>query len=162
MRQTHLAGEKLFVDFAGDTIAVVDPSTGRARAVKLSVAAQRASNYTFAEARESETLPDWIGAHVNLVAALGGVPQLVICDNLKAAVTAPPVPLPGRTRLAGRNRRAASPRRSFCKSWTRDGRGGAARERDSTWLVLWSCPARYALVQAPSTKRAKDAKAMTT
>ena len=51
MRQTHLAGEKLFVDFAGDTIAVVDPATGRARAVKLFVAALGASNYTYAEAR---------------------------------------------------------------------------------------------------------------
>ena len=98
MRQTHLAGEKLFVDFAGDTIAVVDPSTGRARAVKLFVAALGASNYTYAEARERETLPDWIGAHVNLFAALGGVPRFVICDNLKAAVTNPDRYEPGLNR----------------------------------------------------------------
>jgi transposase len=98
MRQTHLAGEKLFVDFAGDTIAVVDPATGRARAVKLFVAALGASNYTYAEACESETLSDWIGAHVHLFAALGGVPKLVICDNLKAAVTNPDRYEPGLNR----------------------------------------------------------------
>ena len=89
MRQTHVAGEKLFVDFAGDTIEVVDPLTGRVRAVKLFVAALGASNYTYAEARESESLPDWIGAHAHLFAFLGGVPQVVVCDNLKAAVTNP-------------------------------------------------------------------------
>ena len=98
MRQTHVAGEKLFVDFAGDTIEVVDPLTGRARAVKLFVAALGASNYTYAEARESESLPDWIGAHVNLFAFLGGVPKLVVCDNLKAAVTNPDRYEPGLNR----------------------------------------------------------------
>ena len=89
MRQTHVAGEKVFVDFAGDTLDVFDPITGEARAVKLFVAALGASNYTYAEARESESLPDWIGAHVNLFAFLGGVPTFVVCDNLKAAVTNP-------------------------------------------------------------------------
>ena len=89
MRQTHVAGEKVFVDFAGDTLDVFDPITGEARAVKLFVAALGASNYTYAEARESESLPDWIGAHANLFAFLGGVPKFVVCDNLKAAVTNP-------------------------------------------------------------------------
>jgi transposase len=87
MRQTHLAGEKLFVDFAGDTIDVVDPITGEVRPAKLFVATLGASNYTYVEARESESLPDWIGAHVGLFAFLGGVPKFVVCDNLKAAVT---------------------------------------------------------------------------
>src|SRR4030081_3960848 len=47
-----------------------------------------ASNYTFAQARFSEALPDWIGAHVDALTFLGGVPKALVCDNLKAGVTA--------------------------------------------------------------------------
>ena len=61
MRQTHLAGEKLFVDWAGDTIGVIDPRTGVEHRARIFVAALGASNYTYAEARWTETLPDWIG-----------------------------------------------------------------------------------------------------
>ncbi len=89
MRQTHVAGEKVFVDFAGDTFDIFDPLTGEARPMKLFVATLGASNYTYAEACASESLPDWIGVHANLFAFLGGVPKFVICDNLKAAVTNP-------------------------------------------------------------------------
>ena len=84
MRQTHVAGEKLFVDWAGDTIGVIDPATGEERRARIFVAALGASNYTYAEARWSETLPDWIGAHVNALAAIGGVPKALVPDNLKA------------------------------------------------------------------------------
>ena len=84
-----LAGEKLFVDWAGDTIPVFDPMTGEERRAHIFVAALGASNYTYAEARWSETLPDWIGAHVNALAAIGGVPKAVVCDNLKAGITKP-------------------------------------------------------------------------
>lgn len=89
MRQTHQAGEKLFVDWAGDTIPVVDPATGEVHAAHIFVAALGASNYTYAEARWTETLPDWIGAHVNAFAAIGGVPQALVPDNLKAGITKP-------------------------------------------------------------------------
>jgi transposase len=89
MRQTHLAGEKLFVDWAGDTLAVFDPTTGEEHRVHIFVAALGASNYTYAEARWSEMLPDWIGAHVNALAAIGGVPKALVPDNLKAGVTKP-------------------------------------------------------------------------
>ena len=89
MRQTHRGGEKVFVDFAGDTIAIFDPRTGEAKPMKLFIAALGASNYTYAEACPSETLPDWISVHANLFAFLGGVPKLVVCDSLKAAVTNP-------------------------------------------------------------------------
>lgn len=74
MRQTHVAGEKLF---------------GQARPAHIFVAALGASNYTYAEARWSEGLADWIGSHVNALTALGGVPKAVVCDNLKAGVTKP-------------------------------------------------------------------------
>ena len=87
MRQTHVAGEKLFVDFAGDTVPVLDPTTGEVRQAHVFVAVLGASNYTYAEARWSEGLADWIGAHVNALAFLGGVPKLIVCDNLKAGVT---------------------------------------------------------------------------
>jgi transposase len=89
MRQTHAAGEKLFVDFAGDTVAVIDPQTGDARAAHIFVAALGASNFTYAEGRWSEGLADWIGVHVNALGAIGGVPKAVVCDNLKAGVTKP-------------------------------------------------------------------------
>ena len=89
MRQTHVAGEKLFVDWAGDTIPVFDPATGEEHRAHIFVAALGASNYTYAEARWTETLPDWIGAHVNGLAAIGGVPKAVVCDNLKAGITKP-------------------------------------------------------------------------
>lgn len=81
MRQTHLGGEKVFVDFAGDTIDIFDPVTGEAHSMKLFVAAMGASNYTYAEACPSESLSDWIGVHTNLFAFLGGVPKFVICDK---------------------------------------------------------------------------------
>lgn len=89
MRQTHVAGEKLFVDFAGDTVAIFDQVTGEARPAQIFVAALGASNYTYAEARWSQGLGDWIGAHVNALSAIGGVPKAVVCDNLKAGVTRP-------------------------------------------------------------------------
>lgn len=76
MRQTHVGGEKVFVDFAGDMIDVVDPGSGEVQPMKLFVAAMGASNYTYAEAVASEGLEDWIGAHVRLFAFLGGVPKM--------------------------------------------------------------------------------------
>ena len=88
MRQTHAAGEKLFVDFAGETVPVFDALTGQARPIHIFVAVLGASNYTYAEARFSEALPEWIRAHVNTFAFLGGVPKAVVCDNLKTGVTA--------------------------------------------------------------------------
>lgn len=87
MRQTHVAGEKLFVDFAGDTVAVIDPASGEVQKAHVFVAVLGASNYTYAEARWSEGLADWIGAHGNALAFLGGAPKLLVCDNLKAGVT---------------------------------------------------------------------------
>ena len=62
---------------------------GKERRAHIFVAALGASNYTYAEARWSETLPDWIGAHVNALAAIGGVPKALVPDNLKAGITKP-------------------------------------------------------------------------
>jgi transposase len=88
MRQTHLAGERLFVDFAGQTVAIIDPLSGARRAAQIFVAALGASNYTYADARWTQGLADWIGCHVNALAFFGGVTHQIVCDNLKAGVTA--------------------------------------------------------------------------
>jgi len=89
MRQTHVAGDKLFVDWAGDTVPIIDPATGEVHEAHLFVAALGASSYTYAEARWTETLPDWIGAHVNALDFFGGVMKAVVPDNLKTGITKP-------------------------------------------------------------------------
>jgi transposase len=89
MRQKHKAGEKLFVDYAGQTVPVVDPKTGEVREAQIFVATLGASNYTYVEAHGSQSLPNWIGGHVRAFAFLGGVPEVLVPDNLKAGVTSP-------------------------------------------------------------------------
>ena len=89
MRQKHKAGEKLFVDYAGQRVAVVDPKTGAVREAEIFVATLGASSYTYAEAHWTQSLPNWIGAHVRALAFLGGAPELLVPDNLKAGVTSP-------------------------------------------------------------------------
>jgi transposase len=89
MRQEHRAGEKLFVDYAGDTVDVVNPKTGEIRAAQIFVAVLGASNYSYCEATWSQTLPDWIGSHERAFSFFGGVPELLIPDNLKSGVKNP-------------------------------------------------------------------------
>ncbi len=87
MRQAHVSGEKLFVDYAGTTIDIFDATTGEVQACQLFVAALGASSYTYAEATASQTLPDWIGSHARAFAFFGGVPAMVVSDNLKSGIT---------------------------------------------------------------------------
>jgi transposase len=89
MRQKHKAGEKLFVDYAGQTVTVVDPDTGAEQEAQIFVATLGASSYTYAEAHWTQSLPHWIGAHVRTFAFLGGVPEVLVPDNIKAGVTSP-------------------------------------------------------------------------
>jgi transposase len=86
MRQVHRAGEKLFVDYCGPTMAIVNPDTGECRQAQLFVAVLGASNYTFACASWSQKQADWLHAHVKAFEFFGGVPELVVPDNLKSAV----------------------------------------------------------------------------
>ncbi|MHB8739512.1 MAG: IS21 family transposase [Candidatus Dormibacteria bacterium] len=87
MRQTHLGGDKLFVDWAGDTVPViVDRRTGERRGAHLFVAVLGGSSLTFAHASWTEKLPDWIEAHVRAFAFFGGAPRLIVPDNPKVAV----------------------------------------------------------------------------
>lgn len=87
LRQEHRFGEKLFVDYAGQTMAVVDPTTGEMHEAEIFVGTLGASNFTFAEATWSQSLPDWIGSHVRMFEYLEGVPKLVVPDNLRSGVT---------------------------------------------------------------------------
>lgn len=89
MRQHHRAGEKLFVDYAGDTQPVTDPETGEIRRAQIFVAVLGASSYTYAEATWTQGTLDWLGAHVRAFSYLGGVPEILVPDNLKAGVTRP-------------------------------------------------------------------------
>ena len=88
MRQTHPAGERMFVDYAGQTVELIEGATGEVRRAQIFVAALGASNFTYAEARWTQALPDWIGCHVGAFTSFGGVPRQIVCDNLKAGVTA--------------------------------------------------------------------------
>ena len=87
MRQTHAPGEKLFVDYAGPTVPIVDPMTGEIRQAAIFVAVLGASNYAYCEATWSQSLPDWIGSHVRAFEHINGVPALLVPDNLKSGVT---------------------------------------------------------------------------
>lgn len=86
MRQTHKAGEKLFIDFCGPTVAIVNPTTGEVRKAAIFVACMGASNYTYIEACEGQDLESWLLANRRCLEFLGGVPDLMIPDNLKSAV----------------------------------------------------------------------------
>jgi transposase len=89
LRQEHRAGEKTFVDHAGDTIPVIDPSTGQTRAAYVFVAVLGASNYTYAEATWTRALPDWIGSHTRALTFFGGATRFVVPDQWKAGVDKP-------------------------------------------------------------------------
>jgi transposase len=87
MRQIHKAGEKLFVDYAGTTIAWTDKATGEIKQAELFVATLGASNHTFVEATHTQSLEDWIGSHCRAFVFFGGVTKIIVPDNLKSGVT---------------------------------------------------------------------------
>jgi len=87
MRQIHKAGDTLFVDYAGQTMPVVNGTTGEVRYAQIFVAVLGASNYTYAEATWSQSLPDWLGSHVRAFEFINGVPAIVVPDNLKSGVS---------------------------------------------------------------------------
>ena len=87
MRQEHLAGEKCFVDYAGHTMPVTDRNTGEIQQAQIFVGVMGASNYTYCEATWSQSLPDWIGSHIRMLAHFGAAPAVLVPDNLKSGVT---------------------------------------------------------------------------
>ena len=87
MRQSHKAGDKLFVDYAGQTVPIVQGDTGEIHEAQIFVAVLGASNYTYCEATRSQQLPDWLESHARAFSFFGGVPRLIVPDNLKSGVT---------------------------------------------------------------------------
>lgn len=86
MRQVHKAGEKCFIDYAGQTVPVVNPQTGEIREAQIFIAVLGASNYTFAEATWTQSLPEWLQSHVHAFEFFGGCPAMCVPDNLKSGV----------------------------------------------------------------------------
>jgi transposase len=86
MRFEHRAGEKCFVDYAGQTVGIIDRHTGEIAAAQVFVAVLGCSNYTYAEASWTQSLPDWLGAHVRALEFFGGAPGAFVPDNLKSGV----------------------------------------------------------------------------
>ena len=89
MRQTHRAGEKLFVDYAGQTAPVIDRHSGEVRQAEIFVAVLGASQYTYAEATWTQQSADWIASHVRALNFFQGCTEVLVPDNLKSAVTRP-------------------------------------------------------------------------
>ena len=87
LRQNHIPGDKVFVDYAGQTVPIIDRATGEERQAQVFVAVLGASSYTYAEATYTQALPDWLGAHVRALESFGGVPRAAVPDNLKSGVT---------------------------------------------------------------------------
>ena len=87
LRQTHKAGEKTFVDYAGQTVPVINRHTGEVKEAQIFVAVLGASNYTYSEATWDQSLPNWIGSHVRSYEYFGGVSRVTVPDNLKTGVT---------------------------------------------------------------------------
>lgn len=89
LRHQHRAGEKLFLDYAGQTVPIIDPTTRQIHEAQIFISALGASNYTFAKATLGQDLPSWIRSHVHAFEFFGGVPYILVPDNLKAGVTNP-------------------------------------------------------------------------
>lgn len=89
LRQEHRAGEKLFVDYAGQSVPIVNRDTGELKDAHLFIAALGASSYTYAEATPAEGLPSWIKAHIHAFEFFGGVSEILVPDNTKTGVTKP-------------------------------------------------------------------------
>lgn len=87
MRQTHQAGDKCFVDYAGQTVPIICAETGEIRPAQIFVAVLGASNYTYAEATWTQALPDWLGSHVRAFEYFGGTSAIVVPDNLRSGVS---------------------------------------------------------------------------
>ncbi|GJM44538.1 MAG: integrase [Gemmatimonadota bacterium] len=89
LRQTHKAGEKMFVDYAGHRVPIVDRKTGESWEAEIFVAVLGASNFTYVEAAPDQSLESWIGSHTRAVEYIGGVAEITVPDNLKSGVSRP-------------------------------------------------------------------------
>jgi transposase len=146
MAQHHEPGKELYVDWAGDTLdCVEDPHTGELHTAHFFVAVMGCSCYPYVEAFPNETSCSWLTAHINAFEHLGGVPQLVIPDNCKTAVTRPnhydPELNPAYLELARHYGIAVIPariKRPRDKSLVEGSIGWL-----ETWLLEWLCGQRF-------------------
>jgi transposase len=99
MRQTHVAGEKLFVDYAGQTVPIVDATTGEISQAQIFVGVLGASNYTYACATATQSAVDWVGSLIACVHFMGGLPRLLVPDQARALIANPDRYEPGAGRL---------------------------------------------------------------
>ena len=99
MRQTHVAGEKVFLDYAGQTMPIVDAATGEITKAQIFVAVLGASNYTYACATRTQTAQDWVGSIIAALDFYGGVPRLLVPDQPRALIANPDRYEPGTHRL---------------------------------------------------------------
>jgi transposase len=89
MRQTHVAGEKLFVDYAGQTVPIIDAATGEVKRAQIFVAVLGASNYTYACATATQSAHDWLGSMIAALSFYGGVAKLIVPDQTRALIARP-------------------------------------------------------------------------
>lgn len=87
MRRIDTYGEVAYVDYSGKTAKFTDPTTGITHDVQIFVGVLGGSGYTYCEATLTQNLRDWIDSHVRMFAFFGGVPRVVVPDNLKSAVS---------------------------------------------------------------------------
>jgi transposase len=99
MRQVHVGGDKLFADYAGQTVPIIDAATGEIRAAQIFVATLGASNYTYACATATQTAADWVGSLIGALEFIGGVPRLIVPDQPRALIAQPDRYEPGVGRL---------------------------------------------------------------
>jgi transposase len=99
MRQVHIGGEKLFADYAGQTVPIIDAATGEIRQAQIFVATLGASNYTYACATATQTTADWVGSLIGALEFIGGTPKLVVPDQPRAVIAHPDRYEPGVGRL---------------------------------------------------------------
>ena len=99
MRQVHVGGDKLFADYAGQTLPIIDAATGEIHAAQIFVAALGASNYTYACATAKQTAADWVGSLIGALEFIGGVPRLIVPDQPRALIAQPDRYEPGVGRL---------------------------------------------------------------
>lgn len=89
LRQVYQPGDKLFVDYAGPTVPVIDRTSGEIQPAQILVAVLGYSNDVYAEAQADQSVVAWIQGHVHAFQAYGGVPACMVPDNLKAGVRQP-------------------------------------------------------------------------
>jgi hypothetical protein len=153
MRQVHRAGEKLFVDFAGQRPSIVDPTTGEVRDVELFVAVLGASNYTYAEATATQQIGDWIQAHVRAFDFLGGIPGAVVSDYVARhiiGVMCPP-------RLCGIGRRTAPGSRRFASARQHNHQSELSQASRDSSLRQTGCRGNSAVEASPGGSQARSA-----